>query len=169
MINKMSPKRSKTTEAMRAAILIWHKASKSIREIVIQEKIACSTIYNTICKAKEQPDDLLVYKLQSGRPKKVFKTGQHKLVCHATCYTQDNLAALATPGKLGTKLFKSTVRKILNRFGVHRRKLRRKSYMKKEHKKEQICWCKAFQHFTREDWRNIIWSDEVTFEIGKNT
>ena len=62
MINKMPPKRSEITEAMRAAVLTWHKADKSIHEIVTQEKIACSTIYNIICRAKERTDDLLANK-----------------------------------------------------------------------------------------------------------
>ena len=165
----MPPKRSETTEAMRAAVLTWHKAGKSIREIVTQEKIARSTVYDIIRRARERPDDPLANKPRSGRPEKVLKTGQRKLVRHATWYTQDNLAALATPGKSGAKLFKPTVHKILSRFGVHRRKARRKPYLKKEHRKEQVRWCRAFQHFTKEDWRNVIWSDEATFEVGKDT
>jgi hypothetical protein len=32
----------------------------------------------------------------------------------------------------------------------------------KRMRKERLDWCLAYQHWTLEDWKNVIWSDETS-------
>ena len=30
-------------------------------------------------------------------------------------------------------------------------------------------WCKEHKNWLERDWKNVIWTDEVTFEVGKDS
>ncbi|KAF8857048.1 hypothetical protein BDZ45DRAFT_553791, partial [Acephala macrosclerotiorum] len=60
---------------------------------------------------------------------------------------------------------RNTVRKILKEHGKAKRKPRRKLYLKPEHKRKRLIWCKQ-QKKTKRNYRKICWSDEITFHVG---
>ena len=161
-------KRRELTEAERSEILTWHKAGKSIRQIKALVNRSESTIHGVIRRAKERPENPTATAKRSGRPAKLTVTAKRKLVRYATQNPRDTLAMLTTPSKSGSRLAKGTVRTVLKASGVHRRKARKKPYMGKAHRQERVRWCNEFKHFTKRDWRNVLFSDEATFEVGKD-
>ena len=77
------------------------------------------------------------------------------------------LKALATPSKSGKQLNYHTVSKILKRHGKAKRRPRKKPYLTLVHKKKRRCHCREELKIKRSP-RKVIWSDEVTLEIGED-
>lgn len=85
---------------------------------------------------------------------------------HVERFPHDNLKALGTPSKSGQSLSKPTVRKYLKGEGFFRFKARKKPYLTPKHKKDRLRWGKEHLRWTIEDWSQVIWTDEATFETG---
>ena len=45
-------------------------------------------------------------------------------------------------------------------------KARRKPYMTKKNKEARLRWAREHLGWTLEDWMQVIWTDEATFETG---
>ncbi len=77
------------------------------------------------------------------------------------------LKALASPSKSGQQLNHYTVSKVLKRHGKAKRRPRKKPYLSPLHKKKRREHCRAELAIKR-NYRRVVWSDEVTFEIGED-
>lgn len=60
----------------------------------------------------------------------------------------------------------SSVRRILDESGYHRRKAHKVVWLDERHKQGRLSWAKENQRRTDEQWAKIIWSDEVYIHIG---
>ena len=60
----------------------------------------------------------------------------------------------------------STVRRILDGEGYHRWVARRVPYLTKKHKQARLAWAKKNKGMSREDWGQIIFSDECYVYLG---
>ena len=61
-----------------------------------------------------------------------------------------------------------TVRRELHGMGFHGRAAASKPYISKCNAKRWMQWCKACHHWTLEQWRHVIWSDESHFSIWQS-
>ena len=52
--------------------------------------------------------------------------------------------------------------------GFHGRAAASKPYIRKCNAKRRMQWCKACSHWTLEQWRPILWSDELCFSIWQS-
>lgn len=143
------PRRKETTEVQRAKVLTWYIAGRTIWEIVIEEGIPRAIVYNIIRRAREHPNHPIKNTEWSGGPGKLTETAKRKLVRHATLHSWDTIAAIWTPGKSGVHLSRNTVRRTLAASGVYRRKAWRKPFLKQEHQKERLRWCREYKRFTK--------------------
>lgn len=62
----------------------------------------------------------------------------------------------------GIEISAVTVWRILRKAGFHKTKPTRKPGLTKKMRKERLQWCLDHQHWTLEDWKNVIWSDETS-------
>lgn len=76
-----------------------------------------------------------------------------------------------------------TLAMLADRFGVHRntirtyirklrfrnRVVRKKPYLTIAHKAKRLAFAKEHRHWTEDDWKNVIWTDESSFELGKTS
>ena len=71
------------------------------------------------------------------------------------------------PSKLGYKLGRNTVSKILKAYGKAKRKPRKKPYLKPRHKYKRLIWYRQ-QKKTKRNYSKIYWSDKVIFYIRED-
>ena len=51
-----------------------------------------------------------------------------------------------------------------NRLGYKTRSARKKPLLTEAHRRKRLKFCKDHKHWTKEDWRAVMWSDESTFK-----
>lgn len=60
----------------------------------------------------------------------------------------------------------ASVRRIIAKVGMHRRKARKVIFLTKDQKKARLAWAKKMKKLSAEDWERVIWSDEVYVVLG---
>jgi len=59
-----------------------------------------------------------------------------------------------------------TVRNVMISLGYHKRVPRAKFNVKSDNKPKRVAWCQARLHWTREEWKRVIWTDESSFSMA---
>ena len=77
-----------------------------------------------------------------------------------------NRIALEVLETLGQPVSISTVYRVLKEhsYGVYKRTV--KPGLIKEQMKERLDWCLEYKDWTLEDWKNVIWTDETSVQLG---
>ena len=65
----------------------------------------------------------------------------------------------------GTKVFISTVKRVLYRHKLKGRSARKKPLLQNRHKKGRLRFATAHGDKDRTFWRNVLWSDETKIEL----
>ena len=65
----------------------------------------------------------------------------------------------------GIEISSLTVLRILSKAGYKKTKPTRKPGLTKKMKADRLQWCLAHRHWTLEDWKNVIWSDETSIVL----
>jgi transposase len=64
----------------------------------------------------------------------------------------------------------ATVRHTVNdKLGMNARVAAKKPYLKPAHRKARREWGRAHQRWGEEDWEHVIWTDEASMEVGKDS
>lgn len=102
---------------------------------------------------------------RSGRPSKQTPEITEKITSQVRNdrYGREKTAAdLAGALSLeGIDISSTTVLRILKAAGFRKTKPTRKPGLTKKMRAERLQWCLAHQHWTLEDWKRVIWSDET--------
>ena len=59
--------------------------------------------------------------------------------------------------------------KEIKRVGFHNCVAAKKPFLSDKHKADRLSFAKKYQTWEVWDWMNVIWTDEASFEIGKNS
>ena len=102
---------------------------------------------------------------QSGRPHKLGMRHTRELSRLLTSNRRIPLARLVE--QMSVRVHANTLRKVIMSLGFHNRVAAKKPYLSLKHKVDRLAFAKAHQNWTESDWRNIMWTDESSFEIGK--
>ena len=62
---------------------------------------------------------------------------------------------------------RNTIRTYICKLGFRNRIARQKPYLTIAHKTKRLAFAKEHRHWTENDWKNVIWTDESSFELGK--
>ena len=68
--------------------------------------------------------------------------------------------------EFGGAISPTTIWRILRAAGMRKTKPTRKPGLTKAMKKARLKFCKDHEHWTLEDWKNVIWSDETSVMLG---
>jgi hypothetical protein len=113
---------------------------------------------------RKRPSEFRLISLPcSGAPRKLNIRAERALIQATIKDTKAPLAILRTPSKSGKALYKNTVCKYLKEHNKHRRRPRKKPYMKLVTRKKQVKWCKQWRGVNP---MKICHSDESSYEIG---
>ena len=64
---------------------------------------------------------------------------------------------------------RNTIRTYIRRLGFGNQIARRKPYLTIDHRAKRLAFARKHRHWTEEDWKNVIWTDESSFELGKTS
>ena len=71
--------------------------------------------------------------------------------------------------QMHVKVSPTTLRKAMKSIGFCNRVAAKKPFLSKKHKADRLAFANEHKHWTTSNWRNVIWTDETSFEIGKRS
>ena len=141
-----------------------HKSGLSLGAISKHLKVPHSSVQTIVCKYKHHGTTQPSY--CSGRRSILFPTDERTLVrkVQITPRTRakDRLKILE---EAGTKVSKSTVKRVLYRHNLKGRSARKKPLLQNRHKKARLRFATAYGDKDRTFWRNVFWFDETKIEL----
>jgi transposase len=166
-----------TDIATRASVLTLLSMGKTNAEVSSLLTVPKSTIRDILSRAIQRGFDPNVRPLEicdayltdaprSGRPKKQTPETQDKILAKVRLdrYGREKTCA-DLAGELsseGIDVSAMTVWRILKSAGMKKTKPTRKPGLTQKMKKERLEWCLAHEHWTLEDFKNVIWTDETS-------
>ena len=130
------------------------EAGWSYERIAESQDIPKSTVWD-ICQAPPTP------KKRSGRPFSIDPATRRVLVTTATQDAEHHRMPYTDIADIcGIRASEKTLRKAFALEGYHRRKARKKPYLKPEQKEKRLRFALAHRGWTAEDWRHVLWTDE---------
>jgi transposase len=67
---------------------------------------------------------------------------------------------------LGFNVSESTLIQVLTQLNLFHRVARQRPFIRVLDKKRRLEYAKKYKHWTAEDWKRVIWTDESSFHIG---
>jgi transposase len=104
---------------------------------------------------------------RSGRPP-IFDAAEK--ACLEAFVTRDSrtrrLSWEAICIEMGYACDPKTVRNVLKSMGYHKRVPRRKFHVRPDNRPKRVAWCQERLHWTKEEWKRVIWTDESSFSTA---
>ena len=133
---------------------------KTIAEHLVMPRSTVSTVLT-----KWRNSGCLETKIPTGRPLELSPRSQRDLGRLVNLDRKQTLNTLAQ----SFHLHRNTIRTYIRRLGFENRIARRKPYLNAIHQAKRFAFAKKYCRWTISDWKNVIWTDESTFELGKTS
>ena len=149
------PERHELTDFQKGEIV-------GLRGLLPQTKIGCKlgipqqTISSFLHRVDEC--DSIDNLQRAGRPRKTSALDDCYLVHTAESETHVPLKELCDQTNLD--ISEQTIRRRLREAGIRKWKAVKRALLTKKHAALHLEWAKAHHHWTKEDWKRVIWSDE---------
>ena len=143
----------------KATIVGMSRGCMTPKQIANETGVALPVVYYTLnCHKKRGTVETPA---RPGRPPVLSDRARRAILKEALTNRRATLAQITNnlPIKVSTK----TVRKALCEDGVNSRVARKKPNLTDRHKANRLAFAKKYQHWTVEDWRKVVWTDESTF------
>ncbi|CAI9550647.1 unnamed protein product [Staurois parvus] len=156
------------SDSKRGPVIGGHLGNKSIRDISWLLNIPRSTVSGIITKWKQL--GTTATQPPSGRPRHMTGRGQSMLKHTVRRSHQLSAESIAKDIQTwcGLQMSPTTVCRELHGMGFHGRAAASKPYITKCNGKRQMSWCKARSHWTLEQWRRVLWSDQSRFSVWQS-
>jgi transposase len=159
-----------TTPDVRSLVLQW--AEKGLKTSKIADLVGCTqrTIQRILKNHSERghSDDAQ----RSGRPEKLNGRGiRHlsRVVRSDRRQTLDEITEIVNQS-YSSKISSKTVSNALRRhLDMRSRRARYKPYLTERHRDARLRWAKECQNWNSEEWSKVIWTDESSVELGKQS
>jgi transposase len=159
--------RKEVSPTKRARIVDRYQLGYSIPSIYKSFDLPRSTVRSIIDRYKDEEDTNFRSKPRLGAKPALSPRGERRLLRHAATHTKDTLFALCSPSKSGKQLGRCTVRKTLKKYGMAKRRPRKKPWLRKDNKPKRLVFCRGWKTDKR-DPNTVCWSDEATFYVGED-
>ena len=149
----------------RQTIITLKNVGLSYREIAKKVKVSVSTVSFTIKRKSETGANF--DRKRSGRPKATTESEDKFLRVNSLRdrrLTGQQLQAQLNSGR-SKQVSVSTVKRRLRAAGLTGRVAARKPLLRRQNKTKRLAWAKKHCHWTTEDWKKVLWTDESKFEI----
>lgn len=146
------------SEETRSSIISLLDAGLSSRQIAAQLGVNRATVDRV--RANARPD---MQKNQGGRPSKFTPFDKRRLVRMITSGKADNAVHVAQELKdsIGVEVSAQTVRRVLKEAGLKAAAKKKKPRLLPRHIRQRLDFALRHQHWTVDDWKRVIWSDET--------
>jgi hypothetical protein len=139
-------------------IIVLHSSGQSIRQIASKTGLGKSTIARVINKHIPNKENAKI-----GRPSKLTPHDKRAIVHHILSGEASN-AVQATKfinSIIPTTVCTQTVRNTLKAAKLKAVTKKKKPLLSPAHRKKRLAFALKHQHWTIEDWKRVIWSDET--------
>ena len=104
---------------------------------------------------------------RSGRPKKMTERDHRHLVNDVKKNRRATLQDI-TNNTL-SNVSQSTIQRALHEHNINSRIAAKKPFIGEVNQAKRLAFAKKYQNLTIDDWKNVLWTDESSFEISKNS
>ncbi|CAJ0600731.1 unnamed protein product [Cylicocyclus nassatus] len=160
----MARKREISSET-RQFILVLRNEGYSMREIAKKLKISYNGVYYSLQRTAQTGSNQS--RKRSGRPR--CTTKQEDKYIRVSSLRNRRLTGPQLASSLNsirkTPVSTSTVKRRLRDFGLQGRVAKKKPYLRLANKRKRLRWAKEHRHWTEEDWKKVLWTDESKFEV----
>uniref|UniRef100_A0A3Q2G599 Transposase Tc1-like domain-containing protein n=1 Tax=Cyprinodon variegatus TaxID=28743 RepID=A0A3Q2G599_CYPVA len=147
-----------------AVIRSLRKEGLSNREIATRTGRGRRTVDRIVLKLTKGVSTLP--KSKSGRPSVVTKRGTRILKRYVLENRRRGSTELqALMQEAGVKVSKPTIRRKLVQLGYRAYIPKKKPFLTKRMKSARLDWAKKHEHWTVNEWKNVVWSDESKFNL----
>jgi transposase len=147
------------------AIIILSGEGKKPSQIAKKLKASVRTIQRIIKRQKEE--GTTERKKGSGGPRKLSERDLRTLERVAKHDRRATLQEITN--QMPMKVHSSTIRSRLHELGLQNRIAKKKPFLKDQHIQQRKNFASNQKNWSLDDWRKVIWTDESSFETGKNS
>jgi transposase len=104
---------------------------------------------------------------RSGRPKKMTERDHRHLVSNVMKNRHATLQDITN--NMPSNVSQRTIQRVLHEHNINSRIAAKKPFIKNINQVKRLAFAQKHQNLTVDDWKNILWTDESSFEIGKNS
>jgi hypothetical protein len=130
-----------------------------MKEVSTVFDVPYSTVQRTI--KNELPKDSPSAR---GRQRKTTTAQDEQLVAEALAKPQRILRELHV--NVASNISRRTVKRRLKEHNIAKRVMVQRPFLTAQNMKARLEWAEFHRHWTLEDWKNVIWSDECSVERG---
>ena len=155
-------KRCESTKSERIEVICLHAEGYTHRQIADRTTVAKSSVTKILRKWKVTKS--VENQTRPGRPPKINSRELRRLNRVAENNSRATLAEITNESQLNCH--PQTIKKALHKLDFHLRIPWRKPFHTKKTWRKRLSWCRQRRHWTVEDWRQKLYSDEAKIEIG---
>ena len=160
---------SELSKSVRNQIVILSKEGLSQRQIVARLQVSKGAVHGTLKRAAETGS--VASKARSGRPKVTTPLEDEYIKLSSLRdrkITSSQIQDLLNKGRK-TPVSKSTVKRRLSYSGLRGQVAVPKPLLRRGNRLKRFRWAEKYQHFTEDDWKKVLFTDESKFDIyGSN-
>ena len=157
-------RKKELSEDLRKRVVEFHKLGEGYKKIGRRLSIHQSTVRQIVYKWKALNTTKSLPR--SGRPRKLSGRTLRNVLRDVTSNPRTSADDVQKSLKdAGVEVHQSTVRRALDREGLHGRVARRKPLLSPKHRKMRLTFAKA--HVDKENafWKKVLWTDETKIEL----
>lgn len=149
----------------RAQLVGLHEAGLSMNDIAKKKKVSRKAVQDAVKRYRETGS--VENRSRSGRPKSTTAAEDRLLRRESLADRQKTSPVLATGFResTGKALHPSTVRRRLLSFGLRGYVAAKKPLIRPDNKKKRLAWARQHVHWTEDQWKKVLWSDESPFQV----
>jgi len=163
----MPPKtaRRELKKSIKDMIIGMHITGQSGRSIAKQLVLSPITVNKVIARYKLS--STTENRQRSGRPKKMNERDTRHLVNDVKQNRRATLQEITNNSPCNVSM--STISNTLHEQGIKSRIAAKKPFINEVNQAKRLAFAHKHQKMTIDDWKNVLWTDESSFEIGKNS
>lgn len=164
-ISVKMPKTKELSVETRAMIVSYHRLGRSNRQIARELKLNRRTVDYNVNKYKNRASFSNVKR--TGRPRATTSADDRQIVITSKRNRRKTAPEIAAEINRGREksISVTTVQRRLRSAGLFGRIAMRKPLLRKQNKVKRLEWAREHQHWTLEQWKKVLWTDESKFEI----
>lgn len=166
MLSAMAPHGREMCQDLRSKIISLHKKGEGYKKISKALLVSQNTVAKVVQKFKRDGNTIISVG-RPGRPRKLTPRQERHLMRKVEENRHKSSLQLAQEleSQTGVTVSRHTIRRTLQRNGMHGCRPRRKPFLKPMHKKARLEFARAHVDKGQHYWDSILWSDETKINI----
>ncbi len=166
MLSAMAPHGREMSQDLRKKIISLHKKGEGYKKISKALLISQNTVAKVVQTFKKD-GTATISQRRPGRPRKLTPRQERLLMRRVEENRHASLLQLSkeVESQTGVTISRDTIRRTLQRNGMHGCRPRKKPLLKPRHKKARLEFARAHADKDEDYWDSILWSDETKINV----